>query len=411
MKTTYDVIIVGARIAGSALAYELSQKGFTVLLLERSTFPSDVYSTHNFFNNSVAMLREMGVLDKLLATHTPTYKRCYMKFEDAEIDGDMPEVDGETHCLCIRRPYLDTILYEHATAQPGVTGRQGFRVTEVLRADGAVSGVAGVDQDGVRQEYQAKLVVGADGRRSTVRRLVGAQQKLAVPTDYASYVAYYSGFQSDGETCVEFYKIGENIAIVFPTSDGLAVVGVMYPLDNQKEMERFRHDPERAILDLLRESFSSTTFPERLSQATLVGKVKGLHGYDNDWYQGMGPGWALLGDALSFKDPAVGQGMHDALYGARVLAKHLDWNRSWAELAAAYEGEMEAHMMSRFQLACVFTKNIPFTPEQTAVNKLIGSDEQATRAFLGFYNYHNEMEDVEKEVGRILTTISRSSYN
>ncbi|ARU60737.1 monooxygenase [Tumebacillus avium] len=408
MKTNYDVIIVGARVAGSSLAYELSQKGFDVLLLERSTFPSDVYSTHNFFNNSVAMLREMGVLDKLLATNTPTYKRCYMKFEDAEIDGDMPEVDGETHCLCIRRPLLDTILYEHATAQPDVTGIQGFRVTGLLNDDeGTITGVTGVDRDGTKQQFHAKLVVGADGRLSTVRRLVGAKQKMAVPTDYASYGAYYSGFKSDGETCVEFYKIGENIAIVFPTSDDLAVIGVMYPLANQEMMERFKHDPERAIHDLLEESFSTTTFPERLRAATLVGNVKGLHGYDNDWYQGMGPGWALLGDALSFKDPAVGQGMHDALFGARVLSKHLDWNKSWDEMAEAYEGEMEAHMMSRFQMACVFTKNIPFTPEQTAVNKLIGSDAQATSTFLGFYNYANEMEDVEREVGRILTTLSQ----
>ena len=80
MKQNYDVIIVGARIAGSTLAYELSKKGYDILLLERSTFPSDILSTHNFFNNSVGMLREMGVLDRLLATGTPTYKRAYVQW-------------------------------------------------------------------------------------------------------------------------------------------------------------------------------------------------------------------------------------------------------------------------------------------------------------------------------------------
>ncbi|MDF2647955.1 MAG: monooxygenase, partial [Paenibacillus sp.] len=67
----YDVIIIGARVAGSSLAYELSKAGYEVLLVDRSSFPSDILSTHNFFNNSVAMLREMGVLEQLLQTGTP----------------------------------------------------------------------------------------------------------------------------------------------------------------------------------------------------------------------------------------------------------------------------------------------------------------------------------------------------
>ncbi|MDF2718019.1 MAG: monooxygenase, partial [Paenibacillus sp.] len=62
MKNEFDVIVVGARIAGASLAYELGMAGYRVLLVDRAHFPSDVLSTHNFFNNSVAMLREMGVL-------------------------------------------------------------------------------------------------------------------------------------------------------------------------------------------------------------------------------------------------------------------------------------------------------------------------------------------------------------
>ena len=43
---TYDAIIVGARVAGSATGLLLARKGLKVLLVDRASFPSDTISTH-----------------------------------------------------------------------------------------------------------------------------------------------------------------------------------------------------------------------------------------------------------------------------------------------------------------------------------------------------------------------------
>ncbi|GAA3325733.1 hypothetical protein GCM10020331_058820 [Ectobacillus funiculus] len=55
----------------------------------------------------------------------------------------------------------------------------------------------------------------------------------------------------------------------------------------------------------------------------------------------MGKGWALIGDAVSFKDPAVGQGMHDAIYESRILSEilntHSSWDDNWEEMANTYQ--------------------------------------------------------------------------
>jgi flavin-dependent dehydrogenase len=348
----------------------------------------------------------MGVWDRLLETGTPTYRRAYVQFEEAVIDGIFPEVEGETDCLCIRRTHLDHILFEHAKAQEGVTAIEGFRVTDLIWNNETVTGVIGRHRDGVEEQFTSKLVVGADGRNSTVRNLVPSERKMCVPTDFASYVAYFADYHQEGERCVELYKVKDTIAIVFPTSDNLFVVGLMFPLSSKEWIERFKAHPETGFRDLVNAGLSGTPLPQRLQGASLADSIRGLHGYDNDWYDGMGKGWALVGDALSFKDPSVGQGMHDAIYGSRILTDVLsasgDWETGWEIMSALYQSTLESKMMSRFGLACQFTKNVPFTAEQTAVNSLIGGNADATSAFLGIYNYANEPEDLETTVVRIL---------
>jgi len=399
MKTSFDVIVVGARVAGASLAYELSRAGFEVLLLDKAHFPSETLSTHNFHGNSLAMLREMGVLNRLLETRTPLYSRAVVQFDDTVIDGRFPEVEGETQCLCIRRKHLDILLQEHALAQTGVTMMEGFRLTDVIREGETVTGVKGVYRNGETASFRAKLVVGADGRLSALRKIVNSPCLISVPTDFASYVGYYEGYRQDDDIHVELYKIGDKMGIVFPTSDNLYVVGIMFPLTDEYWMERFQSSPDTAMLEIAENGFAGSPLPGRLKNALQVEKIRGLHGYNNDWFQGMGKGWALVGDALSFKDPVVGQGMPDALYGARILtgilSKFHDWNNNWNRMAEQYHNQMEAKMMPRFQMACQFTKNVPFTDEQHMVNRFIASSPNLTSAFLGVYNRAVEPQHFE----------------
>jgi hypothetical protein len=55
-------------------------------------------------------------------------------------------------------------------------------------------------------------------------------------------------------------------------------------------------------------------------------------------------------------------------------------------------------MLARFEMACQFTKNRPFTEEQHLVNRLIGMNPDLTQTFLGFYNYANEPKDLESKI-------------
>jgi len=417
MKEQYDVIVVGARVAGSSLAFFLAKEGFKVLLLDRATFPSDTLSTHNVFSNSLAMFKEMGVYDELAATGAPLYRRAYFDLDGAVIDGLFPETDGIEGCLCVRRKYMDNILFERAKAQPGVTAIEGFRVTGLIRNGGAVAGVEGRRKDGEDrlEHFAAKLVVGADGRLSKIREWAGSEKKIAIPTDYASYVGYVKDFRQEGETHVEFYKNEDKLAIAFPTNDGQFVVGGMFPLVDEARIAAFKEDAEAGFRALIEDGFAHSALPKRFAEASFVEPIRGLHGYDNHWYAGMGEGWALLGDALNFKDPSVGQGMHDALFGAQLLAEILsqyptgNWPKHWADMAKIYQSAMEDKLMSRFWLGCQFSKNVPLPDDIKAAYRLVAGDEQATRVFLGIYNYANEPERLQDEIGRLVAAASRES--
>src|SRR5450432_873870 len=71
MPDPYDVIVVGARCAGSPTAMLLARKGYRVLVVDRSTFPSDTVSTHFIHAPGVDALRRWGILDKIVATGCP----------------------------------------------------------------------------------------------------------------------------------------------------------------------------------------------------------------------------------------------------------------------------------------------------------------------------------------------------
>ena len=115
-ENRYDVIVVGARCAGSPVAMLLAGAGHRVLVVDRATFPSDTMSTHLVHPPGVTALRRWGLLDRVVATGCPpidTYAFDFGPFTLAGAPGppDSPVAYGP------RRTVLDKILLD-AAARP-----------------------------------------------------------------------------------------------------------------------------------------------------------------------------------------------------------------------------------------------------------------------------------------------------
>ena len=168
-----DVVVVGGRIAGCLTAMRLAARGVSVRLLESRDFPSDTLSTHFFRGDGlVRSLDEVGVLDDVLATGAPPLTCQYFSLDGSPFEQGPPQEPGTIgYGLSVRRSTLDAILARRAAAT-GVDIRTRAKVVDLVTEDGVCAGVR--DEHG--SVHRARVVVGADGRRSTVARLVGAAQ-------------------------------------------------------------------------------------------------------------------------------------------------------------------------------------------------------------------------------------------
>jgi len=122
MDHHYDVIIVGARCAGSPTAMLLARRGYRVLVVDRATFPSDTVSTHVVQPLAVAALARWGLLDRLIATGCPPIHTYAFDFGPLAITGT-PGNSGSPVSYCPRRIVLDKLLVD-AAAEAGAEIRE-----------------------------------------------------------------------------------------------------------------------------------------------------------------------------------------------------------------------------------------------------------------------------------------------
>ena len=91
----YDAIVVGARCAGSSTALLLARKGYKVLLVDRSTYPSDLaFSTHYIHQSGMARLKRWGLFDRIAASNCPPITSFYFDFGAFALTGSPPPAEG-----------------------------------------------------------------------------------------------------------------------------------------------------------------------------------------------------------------------------------------------------------------------------------------------------------------------------
>jgi flavin-dependent dehydrogenase len=361
---SYDAIVVGARCAGSPTAMLLARQGLKVLLLDRDHFPSDTISTHLIHPPGVESLRRWGLLNRLAATGCPPIGRYSFDFGAFTIAG-RPRAGGSADVAYgPRRTVLDKLLVD-AAAEAGVEVREGCIVDELLfTADGGVDGVRYHNAAGATTTEHARVVVGADGRHSSVARAIAPEHYHDTAPIQVSYYTYWSNLPTTG---FEVYVRPSRAWAAFPTHDGLTLVVAGWP---HAEFDTNKKDVEGAYMRALE---IVPAFADRVRAATREAPFRGTT-VPSYFRKPFGAGWALVGDAGYNKDPVTAFGITDAFRDAELCAVALGaWlagEQPFEPAMTGYQQTRDEHSLPMFELTCDLAR---FAPPSADMQMLLGA--------------------------------------
>jgi flavin-dependent dehydrogenase len=301
----FDVAVVGASAAGCATARLFGQAGARVALIEKRP-DADAYKvacTHAILSSAAPTIERIGLAQLLHARGAPRVAG------DAwtPYGGWIRAPDEAPRGWGVTRRTLDPLVRELAAETPGVELMPGRTATRLL--DG---GVEVATRDGQTSAVPARLVVGADGRHSTVARLARVPGRVR-PNNRFAYFAYWRGVEPHTDRA-RVWLLDPDGAAHFPNEDGLAV---MVAVAHRSRLPEFRADLEGAYT----RSFDGLADGPDFSRAERLSKVIGVLDHANVMRPAARNGVAFVGDAALTADPLFGVGLSWAFQSAEWLAQ------------------------------------------------------------------------------------------
>ncbi len=331
----YDIVIVGTGPAGSAFARSVRRAApyLRLLAIEETPHPRDKVCGGALTYRALPLVRtlfpEVGSLPT--TGFTREYRLCFPNGRS------VARGDGEFAVVC--RRVFDEALW-NAARSDGVETLEDARVTGLLRSAGRVTGVC-VERRSARWNVQCRMVVGADGSTSVVRRCTGSGPS-----------------RSRGAAVRQFVRDVDPAAraLVFLVDPGCHGYLWIFPFESEGErwanVGYFCHtgrgvDPRGRYASMRQHAVAR----RYLTGATEVTPLEGFPLNLARTHRGRlvldrrvtGPGYVLVGDAAGLAHPDTGEGISFALHSGRIAgelaAESLDaatWGPAYERLAVRF---------------------------------------------------------------------------
>jgi len=336
----YDAVIVGARCAGAATGLLLARSGAKVLVVDRQAYGSDTMSTHALMRGAVVQLKRWGLIPEITAADTPAIRSTTFHYGGEAVCVAIKAEYGVECLFAPRRTVLDRLLVD-AARNVGAEVRHGVVLSELQFAlNGRIVGVTLKDASGSCMTVRTDIVIGADGKQSTVAQLVNARTYVEGCHASGIVFGYFQNLTRDGS----HWHFAKNVAAgVIPTNSGHCVFAAV---SAPRFFATFRRDVMRGFLEVL--EWSCPGLRADVERGTLVGRLRGFGGAPGYLRECHGPGWALVGDAGYFKDPLTAHGITDAFRDAELLSRAIADGS--ARALEAYQRERDALSLPLFHI-------------------------------------------------------------
>jgi flavin-dependent dehydrogenase len=313
----FDVVIVGASIAGCAAATFLGRQGARVALIESHSDPKTHkrMCTHAMQASAGPTLERLGLLDAVTRMGMQTELNAWSRYGWISPSRNYAKrlESQKYHGVNLRRETFDPMLRELAASTEGVELMLGHAATGLMREGERVGGVSVRDRDGLEQALSTELVVGADGRCSGIAELAGMRTR-SKPNNRFGYFAYYRDTPLVTGSSAQVWFLDPDMAYAFPTDGGLTLLAC---LPHKDRLAEFKQDPEASMARV----YERLSDGPRLDPAKRESKILGKLDFPTERRGPSGAGVALIGDAALASDPLWGVGCGWALQSAEWLAE------------------------------------------------------------------------------------------
>lgn len=264
----YDVIVIGARCAGAATAFLLARSGARVLLIDRQQYGSDTMSTHALMRSAVLQLKRWGLTPRLAAAGTPAIRSTTFHYGDEVVEVAIKPEFGVDSLLAPRRTVLDPLLVD-AARESGAVVRHGVALSGLqFASNGRVIGVSLRDGSGASMTVGSDLVIGADGRQSTVAQLVNTEVSVEGSNASGIVFGYFADLKSEG---LHWHFAKDVAAGVIPTNSGHCVFAAV---PASQFVSTFRRDVMSGFLRVL--ALNSPELSAHVERAAPIGRLRSL---------------------------------------------------------------------------------------------------------------------------------------
>jgi 2-polyprenyl-6-methoxyphenol hydroxylase-like FAD-dependent oxidoreductase len=312
--------VVGGGPAGVMLGYLLARKGVDVVVLEKHGDFFRDFRGDTVHPATLQVLDELGLLEDFLKVPHQQVRSAGIRIGDYALRvADLSHLP--TRCKFVAlMPQWDFLnfLSERARRFPRFDLRMQYEGVDLLRSGQSITGVEAKTPDGPIQ-IRADLVVGCDGRHSTIRQAAGLEvQEFGVPID----VLWFRISRHDGDPDEVLGNANYGRALILINRGDYFQAGLIIPKGSFEDIKQ-------RGLPVLRQSILGIApyLGDRVNELQDWDQIKLLTVQINrlrKWYR---PGLLCIGDAAHAMSPAGGVGINlaiqDAVATANILAETL----------------------------------------------------------------------------------------
>jgi 2-polyprenyl-6-methoxyphenol hydroxylase-like FAD-dependent oxidoreductase len=312
-----DVIVVGAGPSGALLAYLLAKKNIQVLLLERTNEIAQSFRGEHLNEEGESILRKHGLYEEIEQLGA-------LKMEQLEywLDGDKiktiyPSMKVGHLGIHVPQAHLLQVILKHANTCPTFQHCLKSRVSDLIKDEnGRIIGVV-ANRDGETINIYSNLVIGADGRYSTVRKK--ANMKADIRKHGYDLLWARIPAPPNWDPSIKMALVDDMQISIFTQVNGYVQIGWNIP---ENSYATLRKQPFQQLIDKLVNAFPElrSSIDQHITNWKDFVVLDVFSSKCDEWVQ---DGLALIGDAVHTMTPTGAFGLNSAMRDADILASYI----------------------------------------------------------------------------------------